>query len=325
MNSWFVRLFAITVCLLGLPLRSPAPLIYREGEGWIYEKVGADSKWSRTRAKDQLQVAQEAFDKKDYGLAMKAARRTVAQWPLSDFAPPAQYLMGRCHEARGDDQVAFKSYQKLIEKYPKIENYQEIVDRQYAIADRFLGGKWMRLWSYIPIPASNDKTADMYETVIKNGPYSDVATKAQLQVGAVREKQSNFPQAIKAYERAADRYNDREKVASEAMFKAGLAYTRQARTAEYDQNVASLAIATFTDFSSLHPDDARVPEAQKKIEALRSEQARGSFEIAKFYEKGGKKNGALIYYNEVIVKDPNSKHAAEARQRIDEIKKRMEK
>ena len=165
----------------------------------------------------------------------------------------------------------------------------------------------------------------MYETVIKNGPYSEVATKAQLNVGAVREKQSDFPQAIKAYERAADRYNDQEKVSSEAMFKAGLAYTKQAKTAEYDQNVASQAIATFTDFSTLHPDDARVPEAQKKIEILRAEQARGSFEIAKFYEKGGKMNGALIYYNEVIVKDANSKYAAEARQRIDEIKKRMEK
>lgn len=325
MNRWFVRLFAITVCLLGLPVRSPAPLIYREGEGWVYEKVGADNKWSRTRAKDQLQVAQEAFDKKDYSLAMKAARRTVAQWPLSDYAPAAQYLVGRCYEAKGDDQVAFKSYQKLIEKYPKIENYQEIVDRQYAIANRFLGGKWMRLWSYVPIPPSLDKTADMYETVIKNGPYSDVATKAQMQVGAVREKQSDFPQAIKAYERAADRYHDREKVASEAMFKAGIAYTKQAKTAEYDQSVASQAIATFTDFSALHPDDARVPDAQKKIEALRSEQARGSFEIAKFYDKGGKKNGALIYYNEVIVKDPNSKFAAESRKRIDEIKKRMEK
>ncbi len=325
MNRWPVRLFLIAVALLSLPISSPAPLIYREGEGWVYEKVGGDTKWMRTRAKDQLQVAQEAFDKKSYGLAMRAARRTVAQWEFSDYAPQAQYLMGRCEEARGHDQVAFKSYQKLIEKYPKIENYQEIVDRQFAIANRFMGGQWFRLWSYIPIPPSMDKTVDMYETVIKNGPYSEVATKAQLNVGAVREKQADFPLAIKAYERAADRYADREKVASEAMFKAGVAYTKQAKTAEYDQNVASQAIATFTDFSTLHPDDARVAEAQKKIEVLRAEQARGSFEIAKFYEKGGKLNGALIYYNEVIVKDANSKYAAEARQRIDEIKKRMEK
>ena len=136
MNRWPVRLFLIAVALLSWPINSPAPLIYREGEGWVYEKVGGDTKWMRTRAKDQLQVAQEAFDNKSYGLAMRAARRTVAQWEFSDYAPQAQYLEGRCEEARGRDQVAFKSYQKLIEKYPKIENYQEIVDRQFAIANR---------------------------------------------------------------------------------------------------------------------------------------------------------------------------------------------
>jgi hypothetical protein len=28
---------------------------------------------------------------------------------------------------------------------------------------------------YIPVPPSMDKTADMFEKVVKNGPYSDVA------------------------------------------------------------------------------------------------------------------------------------------------------
>ena len=57
-------------------------------------------KWTRTRAKDQLEVAQEAFDKKNYSLALKAARRTVRTWPLSDYAPQAQDLVARSHEAK---------------------------------------------------------------------------------------------------------------------------------------------------------------------------------------------------------------------------------
>jgi len=67
-------------------------------------------------------VAQAAFDKKDYKLAMKAAQRVVAIWPLSDFAPQGQYLLGRCYEERRMDEKAFKAYAAVLNKYPKMQN-----------------------------------------------------------------------------------------------------------------------------------------------------------------------------------------------------------
>jgi len=42
-----------------------------------------------------------------------------------------------------------------------------------------------------------ERTADMYEKIVKNGPYSEVAPQAQLKVGAAREKQHNYPLAVK--------------------------------------------------------------------------------------------------------------------------------
>jgi outer membrane protein assembly factor BamD (BamD/ComL family) len=72
---------------------------------------------------------------------------------------------------------------------------------------------------------------------------------------------------------------------------------------------------------TLYPDDPRVPQGEKIIGALKSEQARGSFEIAKFYEHNRSWNGALIYYNEVLLRDPNSPYAGEAKQRIEALKK----
>ncbi len=319
-----IQFACAVVALLAFAPRSFAPLIYKPGEGWTYESPGETGSWTRGRAKDQLAVAEEAFGKKDFDLALKAARRTVNSWPFSDYAPQAQYLVGRCYEAKQQDEKAFKQYQTLLEKYPRITNANEVLTRQFEIANRFLDGQWGRLWGYIPTPPSMDRTAEMYEKVIKNGPYSDVGPLAQMNIGAAREKQSDYPQAVKAYERAADRYADREKIASDAMYKAGLAYYKEAKTSEYDQTVASRAIATFSDFATLHPDDKRISESQKKIDALRTEQARGSFETAKFYEKRGKWSAALIYYNEVLLKDPSSSYADLARKRIEEIKKRTE-
>jgi len=322
MTRWFVRLCCIVVCVLAFPYRSPAPLIYKPGEGWSYEKPGETGSWQKTRAKDQLEVAQAAFDIGNYKLAQKAARRTVSVWSLSDYAPQAQYLVARCYEMEGKDQLAFKRYQELLEKYPKISNYDEILKRQFEIANRFLGGQWYKLWGYVPVPPSMDKTAEMYEKIVKNGPYSDVGPLAQMNIGEAREKQKDYPEAVRAYERAADRYADRDPVASDAMYKTGMAYLKEARTADYDQTVASKAIAAFSDFKTLHPDDERVSDTDRRIEMLRTEQARGAYEIAKFYEKRGKWEAAKIYYNDALNKDRGSPYAEIARMRIEELNRR---
>jgi len=321
-----VQLLLILFCLLAVPFRAPAPLIYRPGEGWTYEAVGgSEGKWRRARAKEQLDVAQAAFDKKDYSIALKAARRVVSVWPLSDFAPQAQFLVGRAYEAKGDDQRAFKEYQILLEKHPKFTNYQEVLQRQFNIANKFLAGKWFKLWGVVPFFKSMEKTSDMYDKIVKNGPFSDIAPQAQMAIGAAREKQKNYPLAAKAYEAAADRYHDRPQVAADALFREGLAYQKQAQTAEYDQNTAAQAIATFTDFMTLYPNDPRVKQSQTIIGSLRKEQARGNFQIARFYEKRHKWRAAETYYNEVVnlsLDDPKSAFASDAKLHIDSLKKR---
>lgn len=312
------------ICLLAFAVRSPAPLTYTPGEGWSYNKVGEDTgKWQRTRAKDQLEVAQEAFDKDDFNLALKAARRVVSQWPLSDYAPKAQYLEGRCYEAKKQDEKAFNAYQRIIESNPKVSNYDEILQRQYEIANRYLGGQWFKLWNYIPFFPNMEKTAEMYEKIVKNGPYSEVAPLAQLKIGTTREKQEEHRQAVKAYEVAADRYSDRTKVASDATYKVALAYLKQTKTSDYDRSIAQQAIAAFTDFITLFPNDPRVPGAKEFIAGLRTEAARGSFAVGQFYEKRNKWVGALVYYNDVLVQDANSSYAQIARVKIDALKQRV--
>jgi len=65
-----------------------------------------------------------------------------------------------------------------------------------------------------------------------------------------------------------------------------------------------------------------VADATRIISALKSEEARGNFRVAQFYEKNKKWDGALVYYNEVLIKDAGSPLANQARQRIDLLKKR---
>ena len=94
-----------------LPFRSPAPLYYTPGEGWYYEPYGEKADWQRPRAKEQLEVAEQAFTNQNYNVTLHAAHRVLHVWPLSDYAPRAEYLIGRCLEADGKDEAAFNAYQ----------------------------------------------------------------------------------------------------------------------------------------------------------------------------------------------------------------------
>lgn len=319
MQRWSVFLPIAVLCWLASILPAPAPLIYRPGEGWIYQRVGDEGGWMRDRARDQLEVAKQAFEARDYPTALNAARRVVRVWPLSDYAPEAQYYIGRCYEARGDYERAFREYQKVVEQYPKLGLFREVQERQFAIAEKYLGGKSFRLWNLIPIGRSMGRTADMFGKIVANGPYSDIAAAAQMRVGKAREKDGDFPLAVEAFERAADRFSDRQDVAAEALFRAGMAHRQQARRAEYDQGAAVAAIDTLTDFKTLFPGDPRGRDAAATIAELRAEQARGSFEIARFYERRQRHRAALIYYNEVLVLDPASEFARIARERIEAL------
>src|ERR1017187_3760273 len=245
MNRRFISPILIAAGLMLLASRSPAPLIYVPGEGWYYESYGENLKWTRTRAKDQLDVAEEAFTKRDYSLTLHAARRVLRVWPLSDYAPRAEYLIGRCLETSHRDEAAFNAYEAIIQKYPHSESYEDVLWRQYEIANRFLNGEWFRLWGTIPLYPSMDETAKLFSTIVTNGPYSDVAPKAQMQIGTAREKQKDYPSAVKAYATAADRYYNQPAIAADALCREGVAYQKQAATAEYDQGTAALAIAAY--------------------------------------------------------------------------------
>ena len=264
MNRRFGFLLVGIACVVLFPFRAPAPLFYVPGEGWYYEPYGQNIKWQRARAKEQLDVAQQAFASNDHDTALHAAHRILRLWPRQTTRRTRNILLAAAWKRRNGMKRLLKPTKTLIEKYPRSNHYTEVLWRQYGIANRFLGGEWFRVcWGLIPLYPSMEQTAQLFDKIVNNGPYSEVAPHAQLRIGAAREKQKSYPDAVKAYATAADRYHNQPTIASDALFREGVSYAKQAATAEYDQNTAAQAIASFTDFITLFPDDQRVPRGAK--------------------------------------------------------------
>ncbi|HUI07596.1 MAG TPA: outer membrane protein assembly factor BamD [Verrucomicrobiae bacterium] len=306
-----VALLSMMVFAFLMPVESPAPLIWRKGEGWSWERVGVQT---ATNPPDQLKIGQELQAKKQYRAAIDAYRRVIHRWPQSSSTQDARLGLAECLAGIGYYYQAFKEYQQLIEKHPNTPHFDTVLQRQFEIGNLFLGGERQKAWGVRWFP-STDRAVEVFETVVKNGPYSKVAVAAQFRIGLAYEKQKDYLAAVHAYEKLLERY-PKDPQAEAAQFQIGCAYKTESQRSEYDQNAANEAIAAFSDFLLRYPTSDKAPLAQQQLTALKEEQAKGLYNIGWFYEKNRQYKSALIYYNDVIEKNPASGWATQAKEKV---------
>ena len=313
-KKFIIALFGVVVSACLMPTESPAALVWRKGEGWSWERAGV---MSATNPADQLKVAQDLQVKKDYRTAIDGYRRVISRWPLSSSAEDARLGLAECLSGIGYHYAAFQEYQKLIEKHPNTSHFDTVLQRQFEIGNLFLAGERQKAWGMRLLP-SLDRTIEVYEKVVKNGPYSPVAAEAQFRIGLAYEKQKDYLAAVHAYEKLLERYS-KHPLAEATQFQIGYAYKEESQRAEYDQNAANQAIAAFSDFLLRYPGSEKIPLAEQYRTALKEEQAKGLYHIGQFYEKNKQYKSAVIYYNDVIEKNSESSWATQAKNKVADL------
>jgi len=294
-----------------------ATLVWRPGEGWSDES-GSDVSASSSR--DQLELAHKLEAQGQRDSALKAYKGLLRRWPLSFFAPEAQYRVGKILEDEGDFYTAFAAFQKMVSKYPSSDYFEQALEEQYRIANLYLAGEPQRIWK-IPLGPSMDRTIEMYQRIIKNAPYGTYAPQCQFDIGLARENQRKYTDAVDAYQTVLDNY-PASSVACNAQYQIGYAWMRSSQSGDYDMGAAKKAVDAFQDYLVRYPDSDKAVQAQENIVKLGQRQTQGAFDIAVFYEKSHppQPRAAFIYYNEVVREDPNSAQAQIAKKRIQQLR-----
>jgi outer membrane protein assembly factor BamD len=292
-----------------------AGLVWRPGEGWSDES-GGDVSASSSR--DQLEMAHKLEAEGQRDDALKAYKNLLRRWPLSFFAPEAQFRIGKIMEDEADFYNAFQAFQKMVQKYPSSTYFEQALAEQYRIANLYLAGEPQRIWK-IPVGPSMEKTVEMYNRIIKNAPYGTYAADCQFKIGLANEKQRKYTDAVDAYQKALDNYPG-SPVASNAQFQIGYAWMRASTNGDYDQSAAKKAVDAFQDYLVRYPNSDKAAQAQENIQHLGQKQTQGAYNIARFYETQHDQRAAFIYYNEVVREDPNSPQAQQAKKRIQQLR-----
>ena len=316
-----VALISTLTLLAGVaaPRWCPAAIIYRSTEGWSVE--GDKSSAVESSAAEQMRKAEDFEKAGDAKAALKSYTVLTKQFGLSALAPKAQRKVGLLLEKNGSVDKAFDAYSAYLEKYPRGEDFDGVVDAMFRIAKMFLDGQKSKKLMGISVGGSIERSQVMFATIVKRAPYSKLAAVAQFNIGQANERQGKYPEAIAAYQTVVSKYPG-DAIADDAQYQIGYVLLAQHREGSNDRASAAKAKEAFEDFVSRYPDSEKVAQARENMTTLEGGSTKGSLEIAKFYEKSKNYKAAVIYYNDVIKRQPDSPESGLAKARIEELKQK---
>jgi outer membrane protein assembly factor BamD len=321
MSKSRLALFFLLCGLVVWPAHSPAPVTIRPGEGPVYSPPNQPQTPNSASAQAQFDNALGYEKAGQNAQAIDSYRKVVRRFPRSPLASNAQYKVGFLLEKTGDIEGAYKAYIKLNKDYPRSEDFNASIEGQMRVAEAYLKGRKQKVFGIPTLPSMN-RAIDIYQSIMRNAPYSRYAPLAQFNIGRAKEKQGEFSGAIQAYQTVVDKYPTSD-VADDALFQIGYVYLTIIRVGSYDRNASRFAREYFEDFLSTYPKHEKAAQARQYLASLGSVQTRSSLKVAQYYDKQRFWRAAIMSYNEVVRLTPDSPDAAIASARLDQLHKKL--
>jgi len=317
----FFRIFAPLLLLALTFACTLTAQIPREVERTFESGVVREPQYSDE--KSAFQAAEDLYAAKNYDSAILAYKRFLKTYPRSTLASKAQLQVADLLLIQGRWSAAFDAYQKLITSYPNTPEFEGAVARQVLIANSYLDLSRIMVLGYsVPVPGITgaERAQKMYEAILKNAPYSIYAPIIQFNLGLAFERQKAIKQARDAYQRVLDKYPNSD-VCDDALYQIAYIYMRLGLTSS-SQDLSALVLSkeTFEDFLLQYPKSEKAPQARDNLATIGRTEAGNLLDIAKYYDWSKNYKAAIVYYNDIIRKQPKSADAETAKTRIEELR-----
>ena len=270
-----------------------------------------------------FQAAEDFYASKNYESALSTYKRFLKAYPSSKLASKAQLQIADILLIQGRWNASFDAYQTLITRYPDTPEFEGAVARQVLIANSYLDMKKVMVLGYgVPVPGITgvEKAAKMYGTILKNAPYSIYAPITQFNLGLAFERGRKIKEARESYQKVLDKYPNSD-VCDDALYQIAYIYMQLGLTSS-SQDLSALVLAreTFEDFLLQYPKSEKAPQARDNLATIGRTEAGNLIDIAKWYDWSKDYKAAIIYYSDVVRKQPRTADAEFAKTRIEELR-----
>ena len=250
--------------------------------------------------------------------ARKAYEALVREWPTAPEAAQAQLALAQLFEEAGKYDRAFDEYQYLLTFFAGHCPYNEILDRQFRIANLLLhGNKSMFGW----ILNGTDTIRERFEQIVRNAPRNPNAPEVMLIIGSIRVSADEKQEAIAVYDGILNRFPGSKQAVSAAYLAAQCRYDLAVKH-NYNEARCRESIAFFKAILARapnHPQKEQMTAWMNDLTTLLIEQ---NYKLAVFYDtKQRKPEAAKAAYRRFLTEFSDSKYAPQVRARLAELEK----
>ncbi len=296
-------------------------------KGWEKTKHVADP-----RAEAEFLAARKVFDAGDYAAAepllYALAKREVKNG--TPWGEKAQYYLAEAQFRRQEFVKANDSYERLIQKYPGTEYVDELVAREYEIAQKWLAAEdpkakpmpWQaRFDGRAPLLDARNYAVKALDHVRLHDPQGPLADDAALRIADHYHSAGDFETAAVFYDQLLSEhpkspFRERAQLSSiDAKMKGYIG-------PEYDVSGLEAARETITRTMAEFPEkQANAQGLYHTLDLINDQEAERNFTVGKYYVRARKPASAEYQFAMVMAKWPKSKWADEARKEIAKVAK----
>lgn len=271
---------------------------------------------SEDTAAKQLEYCRARESQGKLNSARKGYEALVREWPATVEAAQAQLNLAHVLEKMEKYAKAFDEYQYALLHYSGNTPYNEIIDRQYKIANLLLhDNKSMFGW----LLSGTADVRERFEQVVRNAPRSPIAPEAMLKVARIREDDQDLEEAIIVYDGILNRYPQSPQASTAAWLSSRCRYNLSVKHS-YNENRCRETIAflkaAITRLSK-HPEKGQIEDWLTELTDLLAEQ---NYKKALFYDtKRYNKATKINAYRRFLTEFTESKYAPTVRARLSEL------
>lgn len=249
-----------------------ADLVWTPDKGWqVQGGVLANVLGENINVQNALEAMNEgkkALDEGDYWAALGYYQIVVNDYPNSIFAPEAYYQMSQAFVKRGQFMDAFDALQEIVKIYPDYPRFNQIIGAEYDVAATIQSGATPYLWGWFPWFTNYNDAIKIYESVVKDAPYSDYSPIALMNISIIAEQEDKPDVAFDALDRLINNY-PKSMFASDAYLQMAKVYRSLVQGPEYDQTPTRNAISFFNDYLILFPNESQVRAPRRALKQWR--------------------------------------------------------
>ena len=263
------------------------------------------------------------FEKKNYKKTYIICRFIAQKYPDAVEASEAQYYIGRSLEELKTPFEAYLAYQKILDSYPNSKRINEVIEREYAIAETLAAKKNPQLLGLKKYDFTEHPSIAIFKSLAEKASGSDYAPKAQYQLGMLYMKLRRYDEAKEAFTRLIDKYPDSAWYAP-AKYQLAQAVARGFSGTDYDTASVNEATSRLDEFLSSHPESEVAPQAAGSLKDLNEKAAQKNYETGFFYESRKKYKAADVYYELVLDKYPRTSWAQKAETALKRVESKQQ-